>query len=287
MKTATLNNGIEMPMIGFGVYQVSDEETEKAVLSALEQGYCLLDTAAIYGNEAGVGRAIKASGIPREEIFITTKLWIQRQDAFNGTQKALDESLRRLGLDYVDLYLMHQPFGDVHEEWRAMETALKAGKTRAIGVSNFHMDRLADLITCHDTVPAVNQIETHPFYQREAELAFHKELGILQQSWGPLAEGKFDIFHNPVLSEIAAKHGKSVAQVILRWLNQRGIAVIPKSVTPSRVQENIAIFDFPLNDEQLAQISSLEQGQSLFFDHRSPERVKWLSEINAIAITEN
>ena len=287
MKTATLNNGIEMPMIGFGVYQVSDEETEKAVLSALEQGYCLLDTAAIYGNEAGVGRAIKASGIPREEIFVTTKLWIQRQDAFNGTQKALDESLGRLGLDYVDLYLMHQPFGDVHEEWRAMETALKAGKTRAIGVSNFHMDRLADLITCHDTVPAVNQIETHPFYQREAELAFHKELGILQQSWGPLAEGKFDIFHNPVLSEIAAKHGKSVAQVILRWLNQRGIAVIPKSVTPSRVQENIAIFDFPLNDEQLAQISSLEQGQSLFFDHRSPERVKWLSEINAIAITEN
>lgn len=184
MKTATLNNGIEMPMIGFGVYQVSDEETEKAVLSALEQGYRLLDTAAIYGNEAGVGRAIKASGIPREEIFITTKLWIQRQDAFNGTQKALDESLRRLGLDYVDLYLMHQPFGDVHEEWRAMETALKAGKTRAIGVSNFHMDRLADLITCHDTVPAVNQIETHPFYQREAELAFHKERGILQQSWG-------------------------------------------------------------------------------------------------------
>ena len=287
MKTATLNNGIEMPMIGFGVYQVSDEETEKAVLSALEQGYRLLDTAAIYGNEAGVGRAIKASGIPREEIFVTTKLWIQRQDAFNGTQKALDESLRRLGLDYVDLYLMHQPFGDVHEEWRAMETALKAGKTRAIGVSNFHPDRVADLITCHDTVPAVNQIETHPFYQRESEVAFHKELGILQQSWGPLAEGKFDIFHNPVLSEIAAKHGKSVAQVILRWLNQRGIAVIPKSVTPSRVQENIAIFDFPLNDEQLAQISSLEQGQSLFFDHRSPERVKWLSEINAIAITEN
>lgn len=211
MKTATLNNGIEMPMIGFGVYQVSDEETEKAVLSALEQGYRLLDTAAIYGNEAGVGRAIKASGIPREEVFVTTKLWIQRQDAFNGTQKALDESLRRLGLDYVDLYLMHQPFGDVHEEWCAMEIALKAGKTRAIGVSNFHMDRLADLITCHDTVPAVNQIETHPFYQREAELAFHKELGILQQSWGPLAEGKFDIFHNPVLSEIATKHGKSVA----------------------------------------------------------------------------
>lgn len=277
MKTATLNNGIEMPMIGFGVYQVSDEETEKAVLSALEQGYRLLDTAAIYGNEAGVGRAIKASGIPREEIFITTKLWIQRQDAFNGTQKALDESLHRLGLDYVDLYLMHQPFGDVHEEWRAMETALKAGKTRAIGVSNFHMDRLADLITCHDTVPAVNQIETHPFYQREAELAFHKELGILQQSWGPLAEGKFDIFHNPVLSEIAAKHGKSVAQVVLRWLNQRGIAIIPKSVKVERMRENRDILDFTLDAQDLTAIATLNRDE-IIFNHRDPKMVQWLAQ---------
>lgn len=277
MKTATLNNGVVMPMIGFGVYQVSDEETEKAVLSALEQGYRLLDTAAIYGNEAGVGRAIKASGIPREEIFVTTKLWIQRQDAFNGTQKALDESLRRLGLDYVDLYLMHQPLGDVHEEWRAMETALKAGKTRAIVVSNFHMDRLADLITCHDTVPAVNQIETHPFYQREAELAFHKELGILQQAWAPLAEGKFDIFHNPVLSEIAAKHGKSVAQVVLRWLNQRGVAIIPKSVKVERMIENRAIFDFTLDEQDLAQIATLNRDE-IIFDHRDPKMVKWLAE---------
>ena len=277
MKTATLNNGVVMPMIGFGVYQVSDEETEKAVLSALEQGYCLLDTAAIYGNEAGVGRAIKASGIPREEIFITTKLWIQRQDAFNGTQKALDESLRRLGLDYVDLYLMHQPFGDVHEEWRAMETALKAGKTRAIGVSNFHMDRLADLITCHDTVLAVNQIETHPFYQREAELAFHQELGILQQAWAPLAEGKFDIFHNPVLSEIAAKHGKSVAQVVLRWLNQRGVAIIPKSVKVERMIENRAIFDFTLDEQDLAQIATLNRDE-IIFNHRDPKMVNWLAE---------
>ncbi|KAA6210097.1 aldo/keto reductase [Avibacterium paragallinarum] len=277
MKTATLNNGIEIPMIGFGVYQVSDEETEQVVLSALEQGYRLLDTAAIYGNEAGVGRAIKASGIPREEIFVTTKLWIQRQDAFNGTQKALDESLRRLGLDYVDLYLMHQPLGDVHEEWRAMETALKAGKTRAIGVSNFHMDRLADLITCHDTVPAVNQIETHPFYQREAELAFHKELGILQQSWGPLAEGKFDIFHNPVLSEIAAKHGKSVAQVVLRWLNQRGIAIIPKSVKVERMRENRDILDFTLDTQDLAAIATLNRDE-IIFDHRDPKMVQWLAQ---------
>ncbi|KGQ62303.1 aldo/keto reductase [Gallibacterium anatis] len=277
MKTATLNNGIEMPMIGFGVYQVSDEETEKAVLSALEQGYRLLDTAAIYGNEAGVGRAIKASGIPREEIFITTKLWIQRQDAFNGTQNALDESLKRLGLDYVDLYLMHQPFGDVHEEWRAMETALKAGKTRAIGVSNFHMDRLADLITCHDTVPAVNQIETHPFYQREAELAFHQELGILQQAWAPLAEGKFDIFHNPVLSEIAAKHGKSVAQVVLRWLNQHGIAIIPKSVKVERMRENRDILDFTLDAQDLAAIATLNRDE-IIFDHRDPKMVQWLAQ---------
>ncbi|MFU2124035.1 aldo/keto reductase [Gallibacterium anatis] len=277
MKTATLNNGIEMPMIGFGVYQVSDEETEKAVLSALEQGYRLLDTAAIYGNEAGVGRAIKASDIPREEIFVTTKLWIQRQDAFNGTQNALDESLKRLGLDYVDLYLMHQPFGDVHEEWRAMETALKAGKTRAIGVSNFHMDRLADLITCHDTVPAVNQIETHPFYQREAEVAFHQEHGILQQAWAPLAEGKFDIFHNPVLSEIAAKHGKSVAQVVLRWLNQRGIAIIPKSVKVERMRENRDILDFTLDAQDLAAIATLNRDE-IIFNHRDPKMVQWLAQ---------
>ncbi|OBW91973.1 aldo/keto reductase [Gallibacterium anatis] len=277
MKTATLNNGVVMPMIGFGVYQVSDEETEKAVLSALEQGYRLLDTAAIYGNEAGVGRAIKASGIPREEIFVTTKLWIQRQDAFNGTQKALDESLRRLGLDYVDLYLMHQPLGDVHEEWRAMETALKAGKTRAIGVSNFHMDRLMDLITCHEIVPAVNQIETHPFYQRDAEIAFHKELGILQQAWAPLAEGKFDIFHNPVLSEIAAKHGKSVAQVVLRWLNQRGIAIIPKSVKVERMRENRDILDFTLDAQDLAAIATLNRDE-IIFNHCDPKMVQWLAQ---------
>lgn len=277
MKTATLNNGVVMPMIGFGVYQVSDEETEKAVLSALEQGYRLLDTAAIYGNEAGVGRAIKASGIPREEIFVTTKLWIQRQDAFNGTQKALDESLKRLGLDYVDLYLMHQPFGDVHEEWRAMETALKAGKTRAIGVSNFHMDRLMDLITCHEIVPAVNQIETHPFYQRDAEIAFHKELGILQQAWAPLAEGKFEIFSNPILTQIAQKHGKSVAQVVLRWLNQRGVAIIPKSVKVERMIENRDILDFTLDAQDLAAIATLNRDE-IIFDHRDPKMVQWLAQ---------
>lgn len=277
MKSVKLNNGIEMPMVGFGVYQVSDEDTEKAVLAALKAGYRLLDTAAVYGNEAGVGRAIKASGIPREEIFVTTKLWIQRENGYENTKKALEDSLTRLGLDYVDLYLMHQPFGDVHEQWRAMEDLYKAGKARAIGVSNFHMDRLMDLITCHEIVPAVNQIETHPFYQRDAEIAFHKELGILQQAWAPLAEGKFEIFSNPILTQIAQKHGKSVAQVVLRWLNQRGVAIIPKSVKVERMLENREIFDFTLDEQDLAQIATLNRDE-IIFNHRDPNMVKWLAE---------
>ncbi|WP_159991954.1 aldo/keto reductase [Pelistega ratti] len=277
MQLTQLNNGIEMPMVGFGVFQVSDEETEKAVLSALKIGYRLLDTAAVYGNEAGVGRAIKASGIPREEIFVTTKLWIQREHGYENTKKSLADSLERLGLDYVDLYLMHQPFGDVHEQWRAMEDLYKAGKTRAIGVSNFHMDRLMDLITCHNIVPAVNQIETHPFYQREAEIAFHKELGVVQQAWGPLAEGKFGIFDNPILTAIAQKHGKSVAQVVLRWLNQHGVAIIPKSVKESRMIENRDIFSFTLDEQDLAQIATLNCDE-IIFNHRDPNMVKWLAE---------
>ena len=277
MKSVKLNNGIEMPMVGFGVFQVSDEDTEKAVLEALKAGYRLLDTAAVYGNEAGVGRAIKASGIPREEIFVTTKLWIQRGNGYENTKKALENSLTRLGLDYVDLYLMHQPFGDVHEQWRAMEDLYKAGKARAIGVSNFHMDRLMDLITCHEIVPAVNQIETHPFYQRDAEIAFHNELGIVQQAWAPLAEGKFEIFSNPTLTQIAQKYGKSVAQVVLRWLNQRGVAIIPKSVKVERMIENCAIFDFALDNEDLAQIATLNRDE-IIFNHRDPNMVKWLAE---------
>lgn len=277
MKSVKLNNGIEMPMVGFGVFQVSDEETEKAVLEALKAGYRLLDTAAVYGNEAGVGRAIKASGIPREEIFVTTKLWIQRENGYENTKKALENSLTRLGLDYVDLYLIHQPFGDVHEQWRSMEDLYKAGKARAIGVSNFHMDRLMDLITCHKIVPAVNQIETHPFYQRDAEIAFHKELGILQQAWVPLAEGKFEIFSNPILTQIAQKHGKSVAQVVLRWLNQRGVAIIPKSVKVERMLENREIFDFTLDEQDLAQIATLNRDE-IIFNHRDPNMVKWLAE---------
>ncbi|HDR1859254.1 aldo/keto reductase [Pasteurella multocida] len=276
MEFATLNNGVKMPMVGFGVFQVSDDETEKAVLTALKNGYCLIDTAAIYGNEAGVGRAIKASGLERSEIFVTSKLWIQRENVHENTLKAIDDSLARLGLDYIDLYLIHQPFGDVHNEWRAMVDAYRAGKIRAIGVSNFHPDRLVDLITCSEVVPAVNQIETHPFYQRETELALHKEYGILQQSWASLAEGKFEIFSNPVLNEIATAHGKSVAQVILRWLNQRGVAVIPKSVNESRIIENRQIFDFTLSDAEMAKIATLENGSTIF-NHRDPEMVKWLA----------
>ncbi len=277
MQTVRLNNGIEMPMVGFGVYQVSDVETEKAVLEALKAGYRLLDTAGVYGNEAGVGRAIKASGIAREAIFVTTKLWIQRENGYENTRKALADSLSRLGLDYVDLYLMHQPFGDVHEQWRAMQDLYRAGKARSIGVSNFHMDRLMDLITCHQIVPAVNQIETHPFYQRDAEIAFHKESGIVQQAWAPLAEGKFGIFDNPVLTAIAQKHGKSVAQVVLRWLNQRGVAIIPKSVKVVRMLENRAIFDFTLDEQDLAQIATLNRDE-IIFNHRDPQMVKWLAE---------
>ncbi len=277
MQTFTLNNGTQMPQVGFGVYQVDNAQTEQAVLSALQAGYRLIDTAAVYGNEEGVGRAIKASGIDRSDIFLTTKLWIQREQPFDNTKKALEESLNRLGLEYVDLYLMHQPFGDVHEQWRAMEELNKSGKAKTIGVSNFHMDRLMDLITCHDIVPAVNQIETHPFYQRDAEVAFHKEFGLIQQAWAPLAEGKFDIFNNPTLIQIAQKHGKSVAQVILRWLNQRGIAIIPKSVKPERMAENFDIFGFELDSQDLADIKTLNRDE-IIFNHRDPKMIKWLAD---------
>lgn len=278
MKTTRLSHGVDMPMLGFGVFQIPAEDTERAVLSALEAGYRLIDTAAAYFNEESVGRAIRASGIPREELFVTTKLWIQDAGEARAAA-ALDTSLQKLGLEYLDLYLIHQPYGDVHGAWRAMEAAYAAGKTRAIGVSNFTPDRVMDLMLHNRVQPAVNQIEVHPFYQRAEDVAFHREHGILVQSWASFAEGKNDIFRNETLAAIGKTHQKSVAQVILRWLNQRGIAVIPKSVTPARVAENCAIFDFELSPDDMAQISALDTGRSLFIDHRDPASVKWLCDM--------
>jgi len=279
MNTVTLNNGVEMPILGFGVFQIPDEETQAAVEAALDAGYRHLDTAASYLNEEAVGLAIKNSGLARDELFITTKLWIQHAPAGSvqdDTKRAFDNSLRRLGLDYVDLYLIHQPLGDYYSEWRAMQELHQDGLARAIGVSNFHLDRLVDLIDHNEIVPAVNQIETHPFHQRAADQATMRERGVQIESWGPFAEGKNNLFTNPLLSTIADAHGKSVAQVVLRWLIQRDVVVIPKSVRPERMARNLDVFDFTLTDEQMSRIAALDTGASLFFDHRDPAMVSWL-----------
>lgn len=276
MKNVTLNNGVEMPILGFGVFQVTDlAECERSVLDAIDVGYRLIDTAASYGNEEAVGRAIKGSGVSREDLFVTTKLWIQT-DGYEGTKKAFENSLKRLGLDYVDLYLMHQPLGDVYGEWRAMQEIYKAGKARAIGVSNFYPDRLIDLIVHNDIVPAVNQIETHPFNQQIETQQFLQENGVQIQSWGPFAEGKHNIFQDELLTSLAEKYGKTVAQVILRWLTKRGVVVIPKSVRKERMAENFNIFDFELSGEDMEAIKALDTRTSSFFDHRDPAMVKWL-----------
>lgn len=277
MKTVTLNNGVEMPLLGFGVYQIPTEDTERAVSDALAAGYRLLDTAAAYGNEEAVGRAIKSSGIPRGELFVTTKLWVQDAPAEDNTKRALETSLTKLGLDHLDLYLMHQPFGDVYGQWRAMEAAHREGLTRAIGVANFYPDRLIDLIVNNEITPAVNQIETHPFFQRADYHALMREHGVQHQSWGGFAEGKNDLFTNPLLAGIGKEYGKSVAQVVLRWLTQRDVITIPKSVRAERMAENFDVFDFDLTDEQMAQIATLDTGSSLFFDHHDPEIVTWLA----------
>ncbi len=275
--TVTLNNGIEMPVLGFGVYQVGADETEAAVSSALEAGYRLLDTAAAYGNEEAVGAAIAKSGISRDELFVTTKLWVQDAPAEANTARALDDSLRKLGLDHVDLYLMHQPFGDTYGQWRAMEQASKDGKARAVGVSNFAPDQLLDLIINNEVVPAVNQIETHPFKQNTDYQELMRGEGVQIESWGPFAEGKNGLFTNEVLEGIGKDHGKSVAQVVLRWLTQRGVVAIPKTVNPDRMAQNLDVFDFELNEAQMAQIAALHTGGSQFFDHQDPEMVRWLS----------
>jgi len=274
----TLNNGVGMPLLGFGVFQVPDaEECERSVYEALRTGYRLIDTAAAYGNEEAVGKAIQRSGVAREELFVTTKLWIQ-DAGYERAKPAFERSLQRLQLEYLDLYLIHQPFGDVYGAWRAMEELYREGRIRAIGVSNFQPDRLMDLVVHNQVVPAVNQIETHPFNQQIETQAFLQENNVQIESWGPFAEGKHNIFHNEVLRSIAGKYQKTVAQVILRWLTQRGVVAIPKSVRKERIVENFTIFDFDLSPDDMAAIATLDTKTSSFFDHRDPNIVKQLGE---------
>ncbi|WP_336703298.1 aldo/keto reductase [Chryseobacterium indologenes] len=274
MKKVILNNGLEMPILGFGVFQVPDpSECEKAVIDAIDTGYRLIDTAASYGNEQAVGNAIKASQVAREDLFITTKLWVQ-DAGYENTLKAFETSLKKLQLNYLDLYLIHQPYGDVFGSWRAMQELYKQGKVRAIGVSNFHPDRIADLIANSGFTPAINQVETHPFHQQVETQKFLIENNVQIESWGPFAEGKNDIFNNEVLKTIAEKYNKSVAQVILNWLTSRNVIVIPKSVRKERMAENFNIFDFELSSEEMNAIATLDTASSLFFDHRDPNMVK-------------
>lgn len=277
MQTVNLNNGVEMPIFGLGVFQVPDAaECEIAVFEAIQAGYRLIDTAAAYQNEEAVGKGIKRSGVAREELFITTKLWIQ-DAGYDSTKVAFEKSLQRLGLDYLDLYLIHQPYGDLYGSWRAMEELYKEGRIRAIGVSNFYPDRLMDLLLHHEVVPAVNQIETHPYWQQEEAQQFLKEHNIVLESWSPFAQDP-TIFENELLKSIAAKYQKSVAQLILRWLTQRGIVVIPKSVKKARIIENSQIFDFEVSAEDMAAIQTLDTKKSTIFDHHDPASVKMISQ---------
>jgi len=276
MKTVKLNNGIEMPILGFGVFQIANlKECENSVLDAIETGYRLIDTAASYMNETAVGKAIKKSGIAREELFITTKLWVQ-DTGYENTKKAFAKSLNKLQLDYLDLYLIHQPYGDVHGSWRAMEELYKEGKVRAIGVSNFHPDRVMDLITFNEVVPAVNQVETHPFNQQIDAQKFMTDHGVQIESWGPFAEGRNNLFQNEVLTAIGGKYNKSVAQVVLCWLIQRNVVVIPKTVKKERMAENFNVFDFELSTEDMEAITTLDMKTSSFFDHRDPAIIQWM-----------
>lgn len=276
MKNITLNNGVEMPILGFGVFQITDaDECRKSVLTALEAGYRLIDTARSYMNEEAVGQAVKDSGLSRDAVFITSKLWIQK-DGFEGTKKSFEASLKRLQLDYLDLYLIHQPFGDVYGEWRAMEDLYKEGKIRAIGVSNFQPDRMMDLMIHHEVVPAVNQIEVNPFQQRTDTEKFFRNHQIQIEAWAPFAEGRNNLFTNEILTGIAKKYEKSIAQVILRWLVQRNIVTVSKSVSADRIKENIAVFDFELKDADMNLITTLDTKTSSFFDHSDTEMVERL-----------
>jgi 2,5-diketo-D-gluconate reductase A len=276
VPNVTLNNGVEMPILGFGVFQVPDlAECERSVRDAIDVGYRLLDTAASYGNEEAVGAAIRNHGIDRSDLFVTTKLWIE-DASYQRAKAAFERSMNKLQLDYLDLYLIHQPYGDVYGAWRAMEELYRAGRIRAIGVSNFYPDRLVDFVLHNDIVPAVNQIEIHPFHSQDDAQKVLQEYGVQPEAWGPFAEGKNDLFTNPVLQSIGNKHGKSVAQVVLRWLTQRGIVAIPKSVRRARMAENFAVFDFDLDQDDLTAIAALDQKASSLFDHRDPAMVKWL-----------
>jgi len=279
MKTVKLNNGVEMPILGFGVYQMTDlQECERSVRDAIEIGYRSIDTAAAYHNEEAVGKAIKESGIPREELFITTKLWIQ-DAGYENAKKAFETSLKKLGLDYLDLYLIHQPFNDVYGSWRAMEELYKEGKIRAIGVSNFRPDRLMDFMLYNEVKPVINQIETHPYFQQIENQKFLQENNVQHQSWSPLGMGLLNVFEDQLLRSIAEKYNKSVAQVVLRWLTQRDIVVIPKSVHRNRIEENFNIFDFELTNEEMEAIKTLDRNVSGFKNHTDPEVVKWFSEL--------
>ncbi len=278
VPSVTLNNGVEMPILGFGVFQVPDPvECERSVRDAIDVGYRLLDTAASYGNEEAVGAAIRNHGIDRSELFVTTKLWVQ-DASYEGAKAAFERSINKLGLDYLDLYLIHQPYGDVYGAWRAMEELHKAGRIRAIGISNFYPDRLVDFVLHNEVKPAVNQIEIHPFHQQTDAVKILEEYGVQPEAWGPFAEGKNGLFTNEVLQPIADKHGKSIAQVVLRWLTDRGIVAIPKSVRKERMAQNFDIFDFDLDTGDLDAIAKLDQNASSFFDHRDPAMVKWLGE---------
>ena len=276
MQNIKLNNDVEIPILGFGVFQITDSsECERSVVDAIETGYSHIDTAASYQNEEAVGRGIKQSGVAREKLFVTTKLWIQR-NGYEGTIRAFENSLKRLQVDYIDLYLIHQPFGDVYGEWRAMEELYQQGKVRAIGVSNFSPDRIIDLMIHNQITPAVNQIEVNPFQQQIDTQKFLQDNSVQVEAWAPFAEGKNNIFQNELLLSIAEKRQKSVAQVILRWLVQRGIIALSKSTRKERMIENISVFDFELSAEDVAAITTLDTKTSSFFDHRNPEMVKWL-----------
>ena len=279
MQMVCLNNGVQMPLEGFGVFQVPDAaECERAVSDALEVGYRLIDTAAAYMNEEAVGKAIRSSGIPRKDLFITTKLWVQ-DTGYASAKKAFETSLNKLGLEYLDLYLIHQPFHDYYGAWRALEELYKEGRIRAIGVSNFYPDRLVDLCVNAEIIPAVNQVECHPFFQQKDALKVMKEYGVQPEAWGPFAEGKNNFFQNPTLSEIAAKYGKSVAQVALRWNVQRGVVVIPKSVHKERIQENFNIWDFELSEKDMETISDMDIGRSEIINHLTADTAKWLNDL--------